>query len=102
MIHWLPSANDSQRRLDALISGLFSVWMRGPSQATARYLSLVPQATTGRMPAREQRALQTLGRDEEIACIEDELRALLAEDCAWGMAATRLQSIPGVGLVTSA
>jgi hypothetical protein len=62
MVCWLPHANGSQRRLDALISALFSVWMRGPSQAAARYRSLVPGAGTSRMPVREQRALQTLAR----------------------------------------
>jgi hypothetical protein len=46
MVRWLAHANGSQRRLDALISGLFSAWMRGPSQAAARYRSLVPQAAT--------------------------------------------------------
>jgi hypothetical protein len=50
MVRWLPHANGSQRRLDALISGLFSSWMRGPSQAAARYRTLVPQAASGSMP----------------------------------------------------
>jgi len=62
MVRWLPHANGSQRRLDALISGLFSSWMRGTSQAADQYRTLVPQAASGSMPAREQRALQTLTR----------------------------------------
>ncbi|HYF62237.1 MAG TPA: hypothetical protein VD886_05440 [Herpetosiphonaceae bacterium] len=62
MVCWLAHANGSQRRLDALISSLFSVWMRGTSQAAAHYRTLVPQAATGSLPPREQRALHALDR----------------------------------------
>ena len=46
MVRWLAHANGSQRRLDTLISALFSVWMRGPSQAATRYRTLLPSAGT--------------------------------------------------------
>lgn len=38
----------------------------------------------------------------DIATVETEIGAQLASDAAWGASATRLQSIPGIGLITAA
>jgi hypothetical protein len=105
MVRWLPHANGSQRRLDALISGLFSSWMRGTSQAADQYRTLVPQAATGRMPVREQRALQTLTRvfgpehQQQVAEAERPeptiMRLLHAlSDQLWTVAGTPLPDLP--------
>ena len=43
--------------------------------------------------------LETL--DAQLATIERELRAVLTHDAAWAEAARRLQTIPGIGLLTA-
>lgn len=38
---------------------------------------------------------------EQLATVEAEIMAVLAQDAAWAAAATRLQTIPGIGLLTA-
>lgn len=49
--------------------------------------------------ARTQQLLATL--EAQITQVEQELHAVLQQDEAWAQAAARLQSIPGVGLITT-
>jgi transposase len=49
---------------------------------------------------RQQALVATI--DEQIAALEEELAGVLAQHSAWAASIVRLQSIPGVGLVTAA
>ncbi len=50
--------------------------------------------------ARQQELLAVF--EEQLAAVETELKALVAEDTAWAASIRLLQTIPGVGLVTAA
>jgi hypothetical protein len=105
LVRWLPHANGSQRRLEALISGMVTAWMGGPSQAAARYRTLVPSAATRIMPPAEQWALQMLARvfgpehQQQVVAAERPEPAILRllhalSDQLWTQAGSPLPELP--------